>query len=166
MGAANTPAYRGTAYVVFEERRSRPTATACRSCPSRSSGRSLIPIRPRAGQGGDDDPRLGRVHLCDRGCPQDRGRHDHVFGQTTGGTTSAENLNALPDEADIVVALDRLQAMAPAVESVSLVVACSAMTCGRATAPSSRRRSDGQGYRPEGLVREWRGAVNAQSGQP
>ncbi len=46
-----------------------------------------------------------------------------VFGQTTGGTTSAENLNALPDEADIVVALDRLQAMAPAVESVSLVVA-------------------------------------------
>ncbi|WP_149587100.1 baseplate multidomain protein megatron [Tabrizicola flagellatus] len=40
-----------------------------------------------------------------------------------GGTTSAENLNALPDEADIVVALDRLQAMASAVESVSLVVA-------------------------------------------
>jgi hypothetical protein len=35
----------------------------------------------------------------------------------------AENLNALPDTADIVVALDRLQAMAPAVESVSLVVA-------------------------------------------
>ncbi len=35
----------------------------------------------------------------------------------------AENLNALPDQADIVVALDRLQAMAPAVESVSLVVA-------------------------------------------
>ena len=31
--------------------------------------------------------------------------------------------NALPDTTDIVVALDRLQAMAPAVESVSLVVA-------------------------------------------
>ncbi|MFN3577575.1 MAG: glycoside hydrolase TIM-barrel-like domain-containing protein, partial [Tabrizicola sp.] len=33
------------------------------------------------------------------------------------------NLNALPDATDIVVALDRLQAMVPAVESVSLVVA-------------------------------------------
>jgi hypothetical protein len=46
-----------------------------------------------------------------------------IFGQTTGGTTTSENLNALPDEVDIVLALDRLQAMAPAVESVSLVVA-------------------------------------------
>lgn len=62
-----------------------------------------------------------------------------VFGQTTGGTTSAENLNALPDEADIVVALDRLQAMAPAVESVSLSSSPgSAMTCGPGIAPSSR----------------------------
>ena len=39
------------------------------------------------------------------------------------GRTVAENLNALPGTADMVVALDRLQAMAPAVESVSLVVA-------------------------------------------
>lgn len=43
--------------------------------------------------------------------------------KTEGGTTQAENLNALPDATDMVVALDRLQAMAPAVESVSLVVA-------------------------------------------
>jgi hypothetical protein len=34
-----------------------------------------------------------------------------------------ENLNALADSTDMVVALDRLQAMAPKVESVSLVVA-------------------------------------------
>jgi len=40
-----------------------------------------------------------------------------------GGATVAENLNAITDTADIVVALDRLLAMAPAVESVSLVVA-------------------------------------------
>jgi hypothetical protein len=45
------------------------------------------------------------------------------FGISSGGTTTAENLNALPDTTDMVVALDRLQAMAPAVESVSLVVA-------------------------------------------
>jgi hypothetical protein len=35
----------------------------------------------------------------------------------------AENLNAIAETPDIVVALDRLQAMAPKVESVSLVVA-------------------------------------------
>ena len=40
-----------------------------------------------------------------------------------GGSSEPENLNALTDTADIVVALDRLQAMAPKVESVSLVVA-------------------------------------------
>ena len=40
-----------------------------------------------------------------------------------GGATVAENLNAITDTADIVVALDRLQSLAPAVESVSLVVA-------------------------------------------
>ena len=40
-----------------------------------------------------------------------------------GGATLAENLNAITDTADIVVALDRLQALTPAVESVSLVVA-------------------------------------------
>jgi len=40
-----------------------------------------------------------------------------------GSTTSVENLNAIPETADILVALDRLQSLAPAVESVSLVVA-------------------------------------------
>src|SRR5690606_7696984 len=41
----------------------------------------------------------------------------------SGGAQAAENLNALSDTADMVVALDRLQACAPHVESVSLVVA-------------------------------------------
>ena len=55
---------------------------------------------------------------------------DHNFRTRTdairkgsGGATVAENLNALPDQPDIVVALDRLQAMAPSVESVSLGMA-------------------------------------------
>jgi hypothetical protein len=39
------------------------------------------------------------------------------------GETVAENLNALAHETDLVAALDRLQASAPRVESVSLVVA-------------------------------------------
>jgi hypothetical protein len=39
------------------------------------------------------------------------------------GETSAENVNAEPDAADLAVALDRLEACAPMVGSVSLVVA-------------------------------------------
>ena len=40
-----------------------------------------------------------------------------------GRSQTPEYLNALTDTADMVVALDRLQAMSPKVESVSLVVA-------------------------------------------
>ncbi len=43
--------------------------------------------------------------------------------KTDGGATVPENMNALAASTDMVEALDRLQAMAPAIESVSLVVA-------------------------------------------
>ncbi|MTH66304.1 baseplate multidomain protein megatron [Paracoccus shanxieyensis] len=124
MGAANTPAYRGTAYVVFEEL---PLFTYGNRLPQLS----FEVFRPLA----DPDtaeglvkavtmiPASGEFTYATEAVRKTVGATTTVFGQTTGGTTSAENLNALPDEADIVVALDRLQAMAPAVESVSLVVA-------------------------------------------
>jgi hypothetical protein len=59
------------------------------------------------------DPGLGRVHLRDAADPQERRRRRD-------GGREPERAGR---HADIVVALDRLQAMAPAVESVSLVVA-------------------------------------------
>lgn len=62
-----------------------------------------------------------------------------VFGQTTGGTTSAENLQVLPDESDIVLALDRLQATAPSPKKASASsLPSSETTCAQAIAPSSR----------------------------
>lgn len=124
MAAANTPAYRGTAYVVFEEL---PLSTYGNRLPQLS----FEVFRPLA----DPDtaeglvkavtmiPASGEFTYATEAVRKTVGATTTVFGQTTGGTTSAENLNALPDEADIVVALDRLQAMAPAIESVSLVVA-------------------------------------------
>lgn len=124
MGAANTPAYRGTAYIVFEE-------LALSTYGNRLPQLSFEVFRPLA----DPDtaeglvkavtmiPASGEFTYATEAVRKTVGATTTVFGQTTGGTTSAENLNALPDEADIVVALDRLQAMAPAVESVSLVVA-------------------------------------------
>ena len=124
MRAANIPAYRGTAYVVFDEL---PLSTYGNRLPQLS----FEVFRPLA----DPDTAEGLVKAVTmipasseftyvtEAVRMTVGATTTVFGQTSGGTTSAETLNALPDEADIVVALNRLQAMAPAVESVSLVVA-------------------------------------------
>ena len=70
-------------------------------------------VRREPGPRRHADPGLGRVRLRDRGRPP-RGRRRR---------RSPENVNAEAHAADIVVALDRLQACAPNVESVSLVVA-------------------------------------------
>ena len=121
MGAGSTPAYRGTAYVVFKDL---PLGDFGNRIPQLS----FEVFRPLA----DPDtaegltravtmiPASGEFTYATQAIRKTTGG---AFGGTSGGTTTAENLNALPDTADIVVALDRLQAMAPAVESVSLVVA-------------------------------------------
>ena len=71
------------------------------------------------------------VHLAAVGGKQVRAELEDVGYATApvkkssgaGGATAGENLNAITDTADFVVALDRLQSLSPAVESVSLVVA-------------------------------------------
>ena len=115
MGAANTPAYRGTAYVVFEE-------LDLSAFGNRLPQISFEVFRPLA----DPDTAEGLVRAVTM-IPAS-GEFTYATAPVkkstgSGGATVAENLNALPDTADIVVALDRLQSMAPAVESVSLVVA-------------------------------------------
>ncbi len=113
MGAANTPAYRGTAHVVFED-------LALATFGNRLPQLSFEVFRPLA----DPDTAEGLT----RAVTLIPASGEFTYATDTirkgsGGATVAENLNALPDQPDIVVALDRLQAMAPAVESVSLVVA-------------------------------------------
>jgi len=113
MGAANTPAYRGTAYVVFED-------LALATFGNRLPQLSFEVLRPLA----DADTAEGLTRAVTM-IPAS-GEFTYATAairKGSGGATVAENLNALPDQPDIVVALDRLQAMAPAVESVSLVVA-------------------------------------------
>ena len=115
MGAANAPAYRDTAYVVLEELDLTPFG-------NRLPQISFEVFRPLA----DPDTAEGLVRAV-TSIPA-----SGEFGYATvpvkkssgsGSATVAENLNAIPETPDIVVALDRLQSMAPAVESVSLVVA-------------------------------------------
>ena len=113
MGAANTPAYRGTAYVVFED-------LALATFGNRLPQLSFEVFRPLA----DADTAEGLVKAVTLIPASGEFTYaTDAIRKGSGGATVAENLNALPDQPDIVVALDRLQAMAPAVESVSLVVA-------------------------------------------
>ncbi|MFN7165765.1 MAG: glycoside hydrolase/phage tail family protein [Pannonibacter sp.] len=113
MGTANTPAYRGTAYVVFEEL---PLAAYGNRLPQLS----FEVFRPLA----DPDTAEGLMKAVTL-IPAS-GEFTYAVRPVTksdGTRTLAENLNALPQTTDILLALDRLQAMAPAVESISLVVA-------------------------------------------
>lgn len=113
MGAANTPAYRGTAYVVFEE------------LPLGNYGNRLPQISFEAFHPlADADTAEGLVKAVTL-IPASGEFAYATQGIRNGskGSQTSENLNALSDTADMVVALDRLQAMAPKVESVSLVVA-------------------------------------------
>ncbi len=113
MGAANTPAYRGTAYVVFEE-------LPLSSYGNRLPQLSFEVFRPLA----DPDTAEGLTRAVTLIPASGEFTYaTQAIRKSSGGATQAENLNALPATADMVVALDRLQGMAPAVESVSLVVA-------------------------------------------
>ncbi|NRA31254.1 MAG: host specificity protein, partial [Parvularculaceae bacterium] len=113
MGAANTPAYRGTAYVVFEDL---PLGDYGNRIPQLS----FEVFRPLA----DPDTAEGLTQAA----TMIPASGEFTYATTGirkggGGSQVPENLNALTDTADMVVALDRLQAMGPKVESVSLVVA-------------------------------------------
>lgn len=124
LGAANTPAYRGTAYVVFEEldlsafgnRLPQISFEVFRPLGLPDTAEGLVKAVTLI-------PASGEFSYATVPVKKTSGGSTNLFGETSGGTTVAENLNAISDTPDIVVALDRLQSMAPAVESVSLVVA-------------------------------------------
>jgi hypothetical protein len=113
MGAGATPAYRGTAYVVFEE-------LPLERYGNRLPQLSFEVFRPLA----EPDTAEGLVWAVTLiPASGEFAYATQAIRKGASGETVAENLNALAHETDIVVALDRLQASAPRVESVSLVVA-------------------------------------------
>ncbi|MCL1629896.1 glycoside hydrolase/phage tail family protein [Roseibaca sp. V10] len=126
MGAASTPAYRGTAYVVFEE-------LPLRNFGNRIPQLTFEVFRPLADPDTAEDltravtliPSAGEFTYATDVVRKVEGGiavTNPLLTTTVGGTSSTENSNAVADTADIVVALDRLQAMVPSVEAVSLVV--------------------------------------------
>ncbi|MBK0327281.1 glycoside hydrolase TIM-barrel-like domain-containing protein [Rhodobacteraceae bacterium F11138] len=108
MGANNTPAYRGTAYLVFEDLALAPFG-------NRLPQITVEVFRPLA----DADSAEGLT----RAVTLIPASGEFVYAteaiRKPGG---AENLNASSGTTDMVEALDRLEASAPNVESVSLVV--------------------------------------------
>ncbi|GHE05464.1 gene transfer agent (GTA) protein [Defluviimonas sp. 20V17] len=111
MGVA--PAYRGLAYVVFEE-------LDLTAFGNRLPQLSIEVFAPLA----DADTAEGLVQAVTMiPAAGEFAYATEVVRKTDAGVTSGENVNALADTPDMVVSLDRLEALAPAVGSVSLVVA-------------------------------------------
>jgi hypothetical protein len=113
MGAEGAPAYRGTAYAVFEELDLTPFG-------NRIPQLTFEVFRPLA----DPDTAEGAI----RAVTMIPGAGEFVYAtepvmRTEGAKTTPENVHAETDRADFPVSLDRLEALAPGVESVSLVVA-------------------------------------------
>ncbi len=112
MGTGNAPAYRGTAYVMFEE-------LDLTAFGNRIPQLSFEVFQPLA----DPDTAEGAI----RAVTMIPGAGEFVYAtepvmRTEGAKTTPENVHAETDRADFLVSLDRLEALAPAVESVSLVV--------------------------------------------
>ncbi len=125
MGADQTPAFRGTAYVVFEDL---PLSDYGNRLPQLS----FEVFRPLA----DPDTAEGLTRAVTLIPASGEFTYATEPVRKGGnGDSAAENLNATPGSPDMIVALDRLQAMAPKVESVSLVVAWfgNDLRCGHCT---------------------------------
>jgi len=113
MGETSTPAYRGLAYVVFENL---PLAAFGNRIPQLSF-EVFAPLP-------DPDTAEGLVQAVTLiPASGEFAYATDIVIKTDAGTSSAENVNAIADTPDLEVSLDRLEALAPVVASVSLVVA-------------------------------------------
>ncbi len=112
MGTGNAPAYRGTAYVMFEE-------LPLEQFGNRIPQLSFEVFRPVIAS----DTAEGMI----RAVTLIPGTGEFVYAtepvsRGSGGNTASENVHTTNAVPDIVAALDQLQAAAPKLESISLVV--------------------------------------------
>ncbi len=113
MGAANTPAYRGTAYVVFED-------LPLESYGNRLPQLSFEVFRPVAEPGTAEG--LIRAAVLGDGMGE-FGLATRIVTTQSGGRTEALNASLDAGAADFTLALDRLLAACPSLEAVTLPIA-------------------------------------------
>lgn len=119
-GADFTPAYRGTAYVVFENlplekfgnRLPQITFEVFRPLATNESAEGLVKGVTIIPATGEFAYATSVISLTQGGGPD----------QAPDGASVTQNSNAVAGTADFVVSLDRLESLAPAVDETSLVV--------------------------------------------
>ncbi len=125
MGGTQVPAYRGTAYMVFEDllltdfgnRLPQLSFEVFRPLDEPDTAEGLVEavtIIPASGEWAYATEVVRRTEGGRSGWGSG--------GRIVGGRTFSENVNALPETPDMLVSLDRLEAMVPAVTGASLVV--------------------------------------------
>ena len=123
MGADAAPAYRGTAYVVFEN-------LALESYGNRVPQITFEVFRPLATaetaeglvKGVTMIPASGEFAYATSIISLTQANGTPLAGEAAAGQNVTQNSNAIEGRADIEVSLDRMEALAPAVDEVSLVV--------------------------------------------
>src|SRR5690606_35798259 len=131
MGAGNAPAYRGTAYVVFDD-------LPLEKFGNRIPQLSFEVFRPL------DDPESAEQVIRSANMIPSAGEFVYATEpilRGADGETRAENVNSSEGEPDFIVSLNHLEAVAPNVESVALVVSWfgTDLRCGECLRSEERR---------------------------
>ena len=113
MGVGNAPAYRGTAYIMFEEVLLEPYG-------NRLPQFEVEILNPLAAE--DEMEGLARSITMIPGTGEFAYGISKITRDEGDGATGSENVHAEPSRSDFGVALDRLIAAAPDLESVTLVI--------------------------------------------
>jgi GTA TIM-barrel-like domain/Putative phage tail protein len=161
VGADLAPAYRGVAYVVFD------------NMPLEDYGNRIPQLTfeifcPVA----DADTAEGSVKAVTMiPASGEFAYGTTVVRETVGATTRTPNANAVSGVADFVESLDRMEALAPAVESVSLVVSWFGddLRCGNMTTKPKVEvavKTTVPPYRVGNLPRSSYGLVSTSDGKP
>ncbi|WP_126975622.1 baseplate multidomain protein megatron [Frigidibacter oleivorans] len=170
-GAGMAPAYRGTAYVVFEDLQLAPWG-------NRVPQFSFEVVRAAEGDAGSVADLTPAPSTLVRGVALMPGTGEYALATTpvrfsTGpGAAVTVNQHMPGERTDLLRSLDQLQAELPACRSVSLIVSWFGddLRCGACTIRPKveQKASDGEGYpwRVSGEVRGTAGLVPQQDGRP
>ena len=160
MGAGNAPAYRGTAYIVFEN-------LPLESYGNRIPQLSFEVLRPVESVGA----KVRAVNIIP-GSTEFGYDTAIVTRDAGGGVTAAENAHTSPVKSDWSVSLDQLKASCPNVESAALVVSWfgTDLRCGacliRPAVDNAVKVTRPESWKVAGLTRATAAGVSLSGGTP